>query len=500
VRLHRLFGLAFAVGVALVASAHVGSTNAYFEGMAGSYSVRVIVRMPGVIPGLAQISVRVAGESAPSVVTVRPLRWDAGLEAAPPPDTAQAVSGEQGLYSAELWLMTAGSYSVHVSVSGTEGEGTAFVPVTAVAERRLDMNRAMAVGLIGAVLFLFVGAMTVFGAAVRESVLPPGEQPDAKRRRRAAIATVLGGVLVAAILWGGWAWWGGVDAAYRAGIFRPLAVTSAVESGEAGPVLTLHIDDPEWLGRGWTPLMPDHGKLMHMFLVRDDGLGAFAHVHPVSADSTSFSVAFPPLPSGSYRIYADIVQESGFTQTLVDTVMVAAATLSGSPVANDRDPDDSWAVLPAHGQTAGERFALPSGRTMTWEAGAQPRLDAETMLAFRVSEADGMPASLEPYMGMLSHAAVTRDDGSVFIHMHPAGSINLAAQARFERTEQGAGQGGGSAASRPDAAVAPADAAASDVVSFPFVFPASGAYRIFVQVKIDGVVETAVFDVEVPED
>ena len=43
------------------------------------------------------------------------------------------------------------------------------------------------------------------------------------------------------------------------------------------------------------------------------------------------------------------------------------------------------------------------------------------------------------------------------------------------------------------------DAPPTDVVSFPFVFPASGAYRIFVQVKIDGAVETAVFDVEVPE-
>jgi hypothetical protein len=43
------------------------------------------------------------------------------------------------------------------------------------------------------------------------------------------------------------------------------------------------------------------------------------------------------------------------------------------------------------------------------------------------------------------------------------------------------------------------DTTPTDVVSFPFVFPAPGAYRIFVQVKIDGTVETAVFDSEVPE-
>jgi hypothetical protein len=36
-----------------------------------------------------------------------------------------------------------------------------------------------------------------------------------------------------------------------------------------------------------------------------------------------------------------------------------------------------------------------------------------------------------------------------------------------------------------------------NVVSFPFAFPAAGAYRVFVQVKVGGVVETAAFDVEV---
>ena len=491
----------------IVASAHVGTSNAYFEGMAGPYPVRVIVRTPGIIPGLAQISVRITGESAPTFVTVRPLRWDAGLEGAPPPDTARAVSGEVGLYSAELWLMTTGSYSVHVHVAGDAGDGTVFVPVNAVAESRREMSRAMAIGLIGTALFLFVGATTVFGAAVRESVLAPGEEPDRKRHLQGTIATGLGGGVLAAILWGGWTWWDAVDTAYRAGIYRPLATTSVLETGQAGPVLTLRIDDPEWMGREWTPLMPEHGKLMHMFLVGDGALGAFAHIHPQSTDSTSFAVPFPPLPPGTYRIYADIVHESGFSQTLVDKVTVGAGAGAGgagdetaSLVEPGRDPDDSWAVLPALGLASGERFVLPSGRTLVWETGRQPRLDTETTLAFRVTEPDGTPSALEPYMGMLSHAAVTRDDGSVFIHMHPAGSINLAAQDRFRRAEDGAGLNAPGRGMPGMSYTTPmSDATPTDVVSFPFVFPAPGAYRIFVQVKIHGAVETAVFDVSVPE-
>jgi hypothetical protein len=111
------------VGIVLATSAHVGTSNAYFEGTAGPYGIRVIVRTPGVIPGLAQISVRVTRGTGVERVSVRPLRADLGLEGAPPPDIARPVPGETDLYSAELWLMTAGSYSVHVNVAGAAGEG-----------------------------------------------------------------------------------------------------------------------------------------------------------------------------------------------------------------------------------------------------------------------------------------------------------------------------------------------------------------------------------------
>ena len=106
-----------------------------------------------------------------------------------------------------------------------------------------------------------------------------------------------------------------------------------------------------------------------------------------------------------------------------------------------------------------------------------------------MTEPDGSPSALAPYMGMLGHAAVLRDDGSVFVHLHPAGSINLAAQRRFVDAE-GAGAGG--------AHGGPAHTASgpTDSVTFPFVFPKPGSYRIFLQVKIGEAVETAAFDVE----
>lgn len=111
----------------------------------------------------------------------------------------------------------------------------------------------------------------------------------------------------------------------------------------------------------------------------------------------------------------------------------------------------------------------------------------------------------------------------MFVHLHPAGSINLTAQMRFAEAEgAGAGTGAGRRersgrarrrASRPGAdgghdGTSPGGAhddppqAASppgNTVTFPFVFPEPGAYRIFVQVKIGADVETVVFDAEVGE-
>ena len=508
------------------ASAHVGTSNAYFDGVAGPYGVRVIVRTPGVIPGLAQASVRVLSGDGVERVTVRPLRSDVGLEGAPPPDVAGRVPGEPGLYSAELWLMTAGSYSVEVGVAGSEGGGTVFVPVLAVAERRLAMDPAFGVGLAAVGLFLFVGAVTIVGAAVRESVLEPGTEPDARGRWKGRFAMAGFTIVLGAFVVGGWIWWDAVDAAYRSRMYRPWNTTAEVSATGGTRLLTLAIDDADWRAIEGLPdagLLPDHGKLMHLFLVRTGDMSAFAHVHPVREGRDRFTVALPPLPAGEYRIYADIVLENGFAPTLVNAVHVPppdSAAVGRSPVAEGAgtegadlqaagpvpDLDDSWATLRPHGASRSGSYTLPSGRTVRWERDGSIGVDEETTLRFSVTEPGGSPSALEPYMGMLSHAAVLRDDGSVFVHLHPAGSINLTAQMRFNAVEGArsaavpateAGRSGSIAAtSRGQAHMVPSPAS---TVTFPFVFPEPGSYRIVVQVKVGAVVETAAFDVEVGE-
>ena len=503
-------------GVVLVASAHVGSPDTYFEGAAGPYPVRVMIRNPGVVPGLAQVTVRLLAPHTVRRVLVLPVYWDPRTAAPPPPDVAERVPGDSTLYSAALWLMSSGSYSVQVTVEGQAGTGAVLVPVLAVATRRLALDPRLGAALLALGAFLFVGALTLVGAAVKESGLEPGALPDRRRTLRSRIAMTLATVVLALGLVGGLAWWNAVDAAYRTGLYEPFHATATVRADGRGRVLRLAIDDTSWTNpqRQWTPLVPDHGHLMHLFLVRDSSLDAFAHLHPLPLDSATFEAALPPLPPGRYRLYADIVHESGFAQTLITGVDITPPAASWRP----SNPDDAWIGGTAdEGRGTGAVSRLADGSTMTWQRGAAPIVvNQDAPLRFVVTDPGGKPAALEPYMGMAGHAMLARDDGAVFVHLHPAGTVSLAALETFALRQPGdtvrgllgarltaLEKGSGARGAVPDGAKGmpglhqeePLTAPRS--LSFPYAFPQPGRYRIWVQVKRGGRILTAVFDTDV---
>ena len=112
------------------------------------------------------------------------------------------------------------------------------------------------------------------------------------------------------------------------------------------------------------------------------------------------------------------------------------------------------------------------------------------MFTFRVDDASGQPVTdLELYMGMPGHAVFVRRDRQVFAHVHPAGSASMAALAIGQRGLQATD-------ATPNAHAHPASALPA-TVSFPYGFPDSGDYRIFVQVKRGGRIVTGAFDARV---
>jgi hypothetical protein len=497
----RVLAVLGAAIAALATSAHVGTNDAFFDGLAGPYAVRVAVRPPGVIPGQAQITVRVFQGDARRV-RVQAAQWNVGTRGAPAPDDATPVEGERGLWSAQLWLMTSGSYMVTVTVDGAQGAGTATVPILAVATARLGMQRGMGWLLVVLGALLVAGLVTLFGVAARESTLPPGERPDRGRRLAGRLAASGAAAVAALFLLGGSRWWNAVDREYAQGLYRPLASHASVRwSGGGARTLRFVVTDSTWMSGRMTPLIPDHGKLMHMFVVRDSSLDAFAHLHPTRLDSATFEAAFPPLPTGRYRVYADVVHESGFARTLVATADVAngpkPAALTGAT------GDDAWLVGPV-GDASSREFAIGDGLTVTWDPAAAFTAGAETTLRFTVRDSAGRTATLEPYMGMAGHAMVMRDDGSVFVHLHPMGSISVAAQERMLRRERGdtALHGerqptDGTAAASHVGGMHGEGVAFPGTLGFPFAFPQPGRYRVWLQVRQGGAVRTAAFDATV---
>ena len=498
--------------MAVALSAHVGTDDVFFAGQAGPYPVRVTIVQPGVIPGLADVNVRVDGDDVERVL-VTALRRINDAGEAPPPDEATPVAGTTGLYSTQLWLMVRGPHSVIVTVEGGRGTGEARIPVMARATRRLAMTRGLETFLTLGGLFLVVGMVTIVGAATRESVLIPGDEPGKGERRRARLVMAIAAVVIATILFGGWTWIRAEAGLFDRRIDRPWSVEASVATVGSAHRLDLSItdslwimrDDPAWLARKRryrrADLIADHGKLMHMILVREPGMDAFAHIHPVTEDENTFSVTLPPLPAGRYRVYGDLAHEDGSARTLVARIDLPAVPdggmAAGEPEASGEaaaappvDADDAWWTA----ATAAAAAGVPDGLDFHRLDPDQPvvsRTDSD--LGFEVTDADGRPVPLEPYMGMLGHAMLDRADGQVFLHLHPVGMISMGALEALAKEGGGAGMAGMVGADAMDGAVA----APTGTVHFPFVAPPAGSYRMWAQVKVDGRVLTRAFDIEV---
>jgi hypothetical protein len=507
----------------------------FLEDKAGEYPVRVVIRPPNVVPGLAEITVRVL--EPVQRITVLPVFWRAGREGAPSPDEARPVRGDTNLYSAELWLMKPGAYSVDVTVEGPRGKGTLVVPVNSVATNTRPMSRGYGIMLSVLAAILFLGGLRIAGAVFGESRLDPGGLPTREDRWRGRAAMAVTAIALSLLALGGKKWWDYEDRNYRNNaLYKPFPVSAQVLVEHDQPILRIKVDTTEHRGR-WTPLIPDHGKLMHLFLVRDSEAGAFAHLHPAQKSPEVFEAPLPPLPADRYHVYADVTHEDGFTETLIAMAEIPAASLamkrlwlgnSAEPICSAAvaqmlatnlffppDPDDSWQV--DSGTTASTPQRKPSamrqisetggGYKMIWENPQPTAKNLDASLRFKLLAPDGQSAQIEPYMGMLGHAVIRRRDGAVFAHVHPVGTFSMAAQQFFIQGELPKHSG-----SQPPAGVLVAGqsplatmshrnhtnrAGIAGEISFPYAFPEPGSYRFWIQMKTNGRILTGVFDTTV---
>ena len=180
----------------------------------------------------------------------------------------------------------------------------------------------------------------------------------------------------------------------------------------------------------------EHEKRMHLILARRD-LSGFQHLHPEQGDDGAWSTDVRLDEAGSYRLFADFSRD-GEAQTLAGDLRVdGAADLRPLP-----DPETT--------------AVSDGGYDVRLEAGdAHPGAEAD--LRFAISR-DGVPVRTEPYLGAGGHLVALREGDMAFLHVHPT---------------------------------------SDDDVRFAATFPTEGRYRLYLQFKHEGRVQTVAFTQEV---
>lgn len=481
--------------------AHVGSADVYYEGDAGPYHLFVTIRLPQVIPGVAEIQVRSASPEVQNIQVASLRLSGLGSNLPPVPDVAQRSKDDPQFFVGNLWFMEFGALQVRIEADGAKGKAELSVPVASFARQSLPMGRWLGALLGFFFVFLTLSVVLITGAVVRESTVPPGEVPQGPNRRRSRIVMALAMVVVLIIVYRQRATWSVEAATYERNVDLlkpPRAETTLLDGNRlmvrpAGPLMVPLVGQSQSASAvKMDELIPDHGHVMHLFLIRLPGMEKMWHLHPDLVDGGAFVQRLPAMPAGQYQVFADIVDKSGFPWTLVGKADLPQ--INGASTIGD---DSAWvgARLPApiSETTVAD---LPDGARVVWERDADTlKANVPTSFKFRVEEKDGSAArGLEPYMGMAAHAQVVCSDLSVFAHIHPAGSISMAsldmAQARLMGQDSTGGSGMVMGNAHSSAALPPK-------FSFPYGFPHAGDYRVFVQIKRSGQVQTAVFDAHV---
>ncbi|WP_232298809.1 hypothetical protein [Granulicella tundricola] len=358
--------LLFLFALPLTVFGHVGSKDVFETVHAGPYILNVTIRPPNVIPGIATVEIRSFGASITGLsITPLPMTGEASKHP-PAADVMTASKVDPAFYTGGVWIMAAGAWQVRLDVDGPSGHQSASVPVLAVPLETLKMQPAMGWGLAALGLFLVLSMGGIVAASFREARLRPGLIPTPNLRRRSLLAMVASLAVMALFVYLGAKWWNVEAAGYAENIYtRPT--TSATLKGDQMDLLVAKFrPNPEASSkltgkRLNDDYLPDHGKLIHLYAIREPEMDAAYHLHPSLVAPGDFRMNLPPMPAGQYRLYGDVVHANGFPETLLATLDIPVAT-SSVPLAQD---DAEAHPAPLSRGPLGPSDKLPDGYTMT---------------------------------------------------------------------------------------------------------------------------------------
>ena len=186
-----------------------------------------------------------------------------------------------------------------------------------------------------------------------------------------------------------------------------------------------------------------HERRMHLIVVRRDG-AQFRHLHPEMDEAGTWTVPVEFSEPGVYRAFADFSVD-GEQHTLASDIFVSGGEFEARPF-----PPPSSAY-----ETNGYKVRLQADDPLPGEP---------TSLTFSVGRNGQAVHDLAPYLGAKGHLVALREGDLAFLHVHP---------------EEG-------------------HEVADEEIVFAATFPTAGHYRLYLQFRHEGVVQTTEFTVVVP--
>ena len=331
--------------------------------------------------------------------------------------------------------MQAGAWQVRLAVDGARGHGELAVPVPALPARTRTMQTALGARPRRPALASWpFGAVSIAGAGARDALAGAGRAPSPESRRRGRRARMTAAV-----------------------------VRRASRSSAATPGGTPRRPTTRATSTSRSALARARRRRRARAAARRSGLAALAPRSTISCPITAtsctcsscasrrstacgtcirrraargaFRFTLPAMEAGRYRLYADVVHATGLAETAVADARVRRPRRRAARPATTR---------PAAARRRSIRRApcapLDGGARMVWLRDEAPtRARKAGWFRFRVEDGAGAAQPLEPYMGMLGHAAFV---GARRQHLRPRAPVGLGADGRARRAR---GRAGGSA-------------------------------------------------------
>ncbi len=171
----------------------------------------------------------------------------------------------------------------------------------AIASLVSKMPSGLGVALVAFMMVLLAGGLvTIIGASVRGSWIAfrPGLLPAGRQRSAAWITMGASSLVVGALIVLGFRWWNLDESEYLRHVYKPLILAAKIDRSR----MSLSLTDPGWIQfRKTDDFIPDHGHLMHLFVIRMPAMDRMWHLHPELKEGSTFDLDLPNIPAGQLQ-------------------------------------------------------------------------------------------------------------------------------------------------------------------------------------------------------